>query len=71
MLSQILVIILCFTEAHIEEAKKQLPPSMLSKVLFVMVALIVCLSPYFFELYSTGRKYIFISQMIQKERLFF
>jgi hypothetical protein len=36
-----------------------------------MVALIICLSPCFLELYSTGRKYIFISQMIQKEKLIF
>jgi hypothetical protein len=71
VLSPILAIILCFTEANIEEAKKQLPPSMLSKVLFVTVGLIFCLLPYFFELHSTGRKYIFISKMIQKERLVF
>jgi hypothetical protein len=67
----IFAIILCFTEANIDEAKKQLPYSMLSKVLFVIIALIICLSPCFLELYSTGRKYIFISQMIQKENCFF
>lgn len=71
MLSPILAIILCFTEGNIEESKKQLPHSMLSKVLFVIMALIICLSPYFLELHSTSRKYIFISQMIQKERLVF
>lgn len=71
VLSPILAIILCFTEANIEEAKKQLPHSTLSKVLFVIIALITCLSPYFLELHSTSRKYIFISQMIQKERLVF
>lgn len=71
MLSPIFAIILCFTEANIDEAKKQLPNSILSKVLFFIIALIICLSPYFFELHSTGRKYIFISQMIQKERLIF
>lgn len=71
MLSPILAIILCFTEGNIEESKKQLPHSMLSKVLFVIIALIICLSPYFLELHSTSRKYIFISQMIQKERLVF
>lgn len=71
ILSPIFAIIFCFTEGNIEEAKKQLPPSTLSKVLFVIMALIMCLSPYFLELHSSSRKYIFISKIIQKERLAF